>query len=247
MVPRPILLVHGAWHGAWCWSALQAELDRRGVASWAIDLPGHGLSTEPLADLYTDADAVLAAASAIGGDGVVLVGHSYGGGVITEAATRSLAKGIPIAHLVYLTAFAVDEGESVGGLAASLPAEDTPLGGMMVRHDDGTFSARSADAAADVFYGHCTAEQATGAFARLSHQTVASLRQPVTGNPRAHDPEHLRRVHGRPGDPPEPPAADGRTLRRGRRAGHRPLAVHVDAGRDGGHPHQDRRRMKDVS
>ena len=53
MPPRPILLVHGAWHGAWCWAALQAELDRRGVASWAVDLPGHGLSTEPLGDLVT--------------------------------------------------------------------------------------------------------------------------------------------------------------------------------------------------
>ena len=43
---KTVVLVHGAWHGAWCWSALQAELDRRGVPSLAVELPGHG--TEPI-------------------------------------------------------------------------------------------------------------------------------------------------------------------------------------------------------
>ena len=184
MASRPILLVHGAWHGAWCWTALQAELDSRGVASWAIDLPGHGISTEPLGDLATDADAVVAALEAIGGDGAVLVGHSYGGGVITEAATRALAKSIPIAHLVYLTAFAPNDGESVTGAFTNLPREDTPLNGVLQRHDDGTFSAGPADAVIDVFYGHCSAEQAAAALARLSRQAIASLVQPVTGTPR---------------------------------------------------------------
>lgn len=188
MANRPILLVHGAWHGAWCWSPLQAELDRRGIASWAIDLPGHGLSTEPLGDLGTDADAVVAALASIadcaGDDGIVLVGHSYGGGVITEAATRALAKGLPLAHLVYLTAYAVADGESVGGLGASLPAEETPLGALMVRNGDGTISAASAEAATDVFYGHCTAEQAAAAWTRLSRQTTSSLRFTVSGSPR---------------------------------------------------------------
>jgi pimeloyl-ACP methyl ester carboxylesterase len=183
MAPRPILLVHGAWHGAWCWAALQAELDRLGVASWAIDLPGHGLSTEPLGDLHTDADAVVAALGSIGRDGVVLVGHSYGGGVITEAGTRALAEGLPIAHLVYLTAFAPDDDESVFGAFAALPPEDTPLTALMKR-DDGTFGIASAGGAADVFYGRCSPEQAASAFARLSRQSAASLGQPVTGNPR---------------------------------------------------------------
>lgn len=39
--PRTIVLVHGAWHGAWCWAPVQAELSARGLASVAIDLPGH--------------------------------------------------------------------------------------------------------------------------------------------------------------------------------------------------------------
>ena len=71
-----VVLVHGAWHGAWCWSALQAELDQRGIASIAVDLPGHGASTAPLGDLHGDAAAVAAVVDRIDGD-VVLVGHSY--------------------------------------------------------------------------------------------------------------------------------------------------------------------------
>ncbi|MPY95620.1 MAG: alpha/beta fold hydrolase, partial [Acidimicrobiia bacterium] len=58
MSPRPIVLVHGACHGAWCWAAVQAELDRRGVPSYAVDLPGHGTSLAPLEDLHGDAVAV---------------------------------------------------------------------------------------------------------------------------------------------------------------------------------------------
>lgn len=184
---QPVLLVHGAWHGAWCWSATQAELDRLGVPSWAIDLPGHGLSPEPLGDLDADAACVAAALTAIGED-VVLVGHSYGGGVITAAATRHLAAGGTVGHLVYLTAFVVADGESVGGLAASLPREDVGLGAAMQRHDDGTISIGPPALAADVFYGHCSSGAAAAAFARLSRQTAASFAQTVSGDPRATTP-----------------------------------------------------------
>ena len=106
-VLRPlVLLVHGAWHGAWCWAALQSELDQHGIASLAIDLPGHGASTLPLSDMHGDAQHVADVASKIGRP-VVLVGHSYGGGVIGEAA-HILRNSIsaPVQHLVYLTAFA---------------------------------------------------------------------------------------------------------------------------------------------
>jgi pimeloyl-ACP methyl ester carboxylesterase len=55
MTSRHVVLVHGAWHGAWCWAALQAELENRGIASLAVDLPGHGASNEPFTDLHGDA------------------------------------------------------------------------------------------------------------------------------------------------------------------------------------------------
>ena len=55
---RPVLLVHGAWHGAWIWADLVTRLAAAGVPAHAIDLPGHGASPQPLGDLNTDADAV---------------------------------------------------------------------------------------------------------------------------------------------------------------------------------------------
>lgn len=178
---RPVLFVHGAWHGAWCFAALQAELDRRGVPSWAVDLPGHGASTSPLGDLYGDAAhvaGVLDRLGAHGHDEVILVGHSYGGAVITEAATQAGN----VAHLVHLTAFALVEGESVMGLLASLPPAFVALGEAIEARDDGTSVLRP-DRAAAALYGHCPAEAVAAALARLGPQPMASFTQPVSGTP----------------------------------------------------------------
>src|SRR4029078_2664773 len=77
---RTIVLVHGAWHGAWCWDAVVARLDAEGRRSIAADLPSVSSTGATLAD---DAACVRAALDAVHGEGL-LVGHSYGGGVVTE-------------------------------------------------------------------------------------------------------------------------------------------------------------------
>ncbi|MFM7685770.1 MAG: alpha/beta hydrolase, partial [Actinomycetota bacterium] len=120
--PATVVLVHGAWHGAWCWAALQHALDDRGIPSLAVDLPGHGASTLPLGDLHGDAAHVGAVLDRIDAP-VVLVGHSYGGAVITQAA----AERSDVAHLVYLAAFVPAAGESVISLLRSMPAAATLL------------------------------------------------------------------------------------------------------------------------
>ncbi len=170
--PHTVILVHGAWHGGWCWAALQAELDRRGVPSLAVDLPGHGASLEPFGDLHGDAAAVHAVAARVVGP-VVLVGHSYGGAVITEAAV-----GLPgVAHLVYLAAFCLDEGEAVR-------RNNLPHGGRLALDDafrageDGFASIDPAGATA-AFYGSCPPEVAAAATARLGRQPMAAFTQAV--------------------------------------------------------------------
>ena len=180
--PRHLVLVHGAWHGAWCFGALQAELDRRGIASLAIDLPGHGASPLPLTDFYGDAQCVadvLASLHARGVDDVVLVGHSYGGAVISQAASSSPT----VSHLVYLAAFAPDAGQSVMSQLMAMPRHDTALGGAMAVGDDGN-STINPEFAKDSFYGCCNDEVIAASIARLSPQPMVTMTQEVTGSPR---------------------------------------------------------------
>jgi pimeloyl-ACP methyl ester carboxylesterase len=179
---RPILLVHGAWHGAWCWAMLQAELDRRGLPSYAIDLPGHGLSTLPLGDLHGDADLV---ASVLAGfdDEVVLVGHSYGGAVVTHATGSGDRVAERVSHLVYLTAFALDDGESVWGFTRSRPRVRVALDAAVIGGEDGT-SRIDPDKAQPALYAMCPPAEVRAAVARLDAQSIASFQQPVAGSPR---------------------------------------------------------------
>ena len=186
-VLRPlVLLVHGAWHGAWCWAALQSELDQHGIASLAIDLPGHGASTLQLSDMHGDAQHVADIALKIGRP-VVLVGHSYGGGVIGEAAhILRDSTTAPVQHLLYLTAFCLDTGESVGELAASLPPENALLNAAILPGPDGASGATlvlDCTKAHDALYGCCPTNVSDAAIARLSPQPLATLGQPASGAP----------------------------------------------------------------
>ena len=180
--PRPVVLVHGAWHGAWCWASLQAELDRRGIASIAIDLPGHGSSTLPLGGLHDDAAHVTATLDHLGLRGlndVVLVGHSYGGAVITEAAVGR----DDLSHLVYIAAFALEDGESVNGVLRSFERRDVALADAVQMGDDGC-TTLDADAAAGALYGACPPEVVAAALPRLSPQPMATMTEAVAASPR---------------------------------------------------------------
>jgi pimeloyl-ACP methyl ester carboxylesterase len=183
---RPILLVHGAWHGAWCWTSLQAELDRRGLPSYAVDLPGRGVSTLPLGDLQRDAEHVANVLAGMDDEvgPVVLVGHSYGGAVITHATGSAHDVTGRVAHLVYLTAFALDDGESVWGFARSRPRVPVALDTAVVPGEDGT-TGIDPEAAVAAFYATCPPTEASAAVARLGRHLTASFQQPVAGSPRA--------------------------------------------------------------
>lgn len=178
VAPLPVVLVHGAWHGAWCWAAVQDALDYLGVPSYAIDLPGHGVSPLPAGDLHGDAACVAAAIDGLGTE-VILVGHSYGGAVIGEAALRT----DHVAHLVYISAFVLDEGESAVKIAVLKDvAEDPPslLGAARSRSDHGTL-VLDRQAAIPALYGDAPPAVAQAAVARLNEQPIATFVQPATG------------------------------------------------------------------
>lgn len=169
-----VLLVHGAWHGAWCWPKIQAGLADRGVPAVAVDLPGHGLSSASLGDLYGDAAATAAVARSIAGP-IVLVGHSYGGAVITEAAADTS----DAAHLVYLAAFCADVGESVGELARREVPDPASLGKALIPNEDGSVLTLDPAHAPSALYNTCTAENVAYCLPRLCGQPSASFAQPI--------------------------------------------------------------------
>lgn len=112
-----ILLVHGAFAETSSWNAVITELNRRGYVAIAV--------ANPLRGVATDAAAVSAIVHSIAGP-VVLVGHSYGGLVITGAAND--AKNVKA--LVYVAGFVPDAGESSLTLAAKFPG--STLGSAIV-------------------------------------------------------------------------------------------------------------------
>jgi pimeloyl-ACP methyl ester carboxylesterase len=99
-----IVLVHGFWGGAAHWAKVIPILVRKGYDVHAVD--------NPLTSLPDDAERTRKMIAAQKGP-VLLVGHSYGGAVITEAGNHNNVVG-----LVYIAAFAPDAGESAGALAA---------------------------------------------------------------------------------------------------------------------------------
>ncbi len=157
---RTVVLVHGAWHGAWCWAAVLAGLDELQVPAVAVDLPGP--------DLHADADHVRAVLDDL--DDVVLVGHSYGGAVITDAGTHTA-----VDRLVYITAFALDEGETI--ISNELPAHEmSELTGVVRVRDDGT-AVLDGDDVVPALYADCTELDVKRALSLLRPQGMASFSQ----------------------------------------------------------------------
>ncbi len=172
-----MVLVHGAWHGAWCWEHVLDGLAARGIPAVAVDLPGHGDDPGPLGDLHSDAGRVRHVLDNLAPP-VVLVGHSYGGAVITEAGDHPV-----VGHLVFLCALAPDDGETCMTVAVGRPGaaeisyEGRPdLGSGMIVSDDGLVSLEPSLAAA-ALYNDCTHEAMAWAVSRLGPQPLITLQQ----------------------------------------------------------------------
>lgn len=106
MPVKNVILVHGAWADGSSWSKVIPLLNAKGLNVVAVQLP--------LTSLADDA-ATVKRAIALEDGPVLLVGHSYGGAVITEAGNDP-----KVAGLVYVAAFAPDDGQSAGSLGATV-------------------------------------------------------------------------------------------------------------------------------
>ena len=133
------VLVHGAWHGGWCWRDVRAILRARGHEVFTPTLTGlgersHLLSREIDMNTHVTDIANVIVCEELGD--VVLVGHSYGGNVITGVADRMKDR---LGHAVYLDAFVPEDGDSSASMAATLAdpeASDADIGAEIKRRLD---------------------------------------------------------------------------------------------------------------
>ncbi len=155
-----LILLHGAWQGAWSWAALQEDLSLRGIESVAPDLP----IDEPDAGIQRYADVVCDAA---GGPGdVVIVAHSLAGLVAPVVGERLGARGV-----IMLAALWPAPGQSAREQAKQAPGiyTDGYRHAAKVRYGDGS-TGMPPEVALDLLYQDCEPSVALAASARLRPQ-----------------------------------------------------------------------------
>lgn len=169
------VLIHGTWHGGWCWERVVGHLEEAGHGALAPDLPGHGADGTPAAQVTLDA-YVRRACDIIDAEPepVVLVGHSMGGIVITQTAEERPDR---IAAVVYLTAYLLPNGAALTDYADADP--DRPLTRNVVVAPDGQSTTVRPEAPKEIFYNDCADDDVAWAAARLVPQPAAPRQTPV--------------------------------------------------------------------
>src|SRR5262245_13853653 len=148
------VLVHGSWHGGWCWYKVVPRLERAGHKVVAPDLPSPGRDRTPASEisLKTWADSVCRILDAQA-EPVILVGHSRGGAVVSRAAEQRPDK---VKTLVYLAAFLLRDGESLRQVLQEAPTSLVPPN--LVASEDQSMATIRAEAVREVLYGECSDE-----------------------------------------------------------------------------------------
>ena len=171
------VLVHGAFHGAWCWEPLVAELSAAGHTVVTFDLPGAGDDTTPVAEVTLDAYARrICDTLAEQPEPSVLVGHSMGGVAITQAAARCPDR---IAKLVYVAAFLPGDGQSLVDLTQLPEGAGDMVQENMVVEGEPPVGTMAAQATREAFYGLCSPEQVAWATERIRPQPILPFVTPV--------------------------------------------------------------------
>ena len=172
------VLVHGAWHGGWCWYKIVARLEAKGHTVFAPDMPGHGTDRTPIETVTLD-DIVARIGGVIGkaAEPVVLVGHSYGGAVITQTAERHADR---IARLVYVAAFLLKNGQSTLDAAAG---DDNDLTGHILFAPDGKTATADPAIHRKAFYAGCADEDVALARLSIGPEAAAGFATPMRTTP----------------------------------------------------------------
>jgi len=167
------VFVHGAWHGAWCWSKVVSLLEATGHKATALDLPGHGRDDTPITQVTFEAycNKVREIVEAQP-EPIILVGHSMGGRVVTQVAELRPDK---IKTLVYLAAILLRNGENT--MPADPDTGETLIDRSVITSDDGIYQTLREDAVRELLFHDCSDEDAGTAMALLEPRQAS---QPMT-------------------------------------------------------------------
>ena len=106
---KHFVLIHGAWHGGWCWEGVISELQKAGHTAEAPTMPGNGPGQDRSKIRFEDYVKTIVDALQRQAVPSVLVGHSSAGFLLQASAPKGPDK---ISHLVFLNAFIVPDGKS---------------------------------------------------------------------------------------------------------------------------------------
>ena len=169
-----VVLVPGAFAGAWMWQDVAARLTEAGVRTQVLELPTYGEHAQE----KTFADDVACVAQALdGAQSVVLVAHSYGGAVITAAAAGPHPA---VSELVYVAAAAPGDGDSmaaVSAAAAQAAGQGEGAPGPVARGDG--LLVFPPDIARQALFNDCSEERVQAGLQRLAPQSFAGSDQAI--------------------------------------------------------------------
>jgi pimeloyl-ACP methyl ester carboxylesterase len=169
------ILIHGSWHGAWCWYKIIPLLEQAGHKAIALDLPGHGRDWTAARNVsmqsYVDSVCKILDAQP---EPVILVGHSRGGIVISQTAEQRPEK---IRTLVYLAAFLIPNGEAMLPTALS-DTESLIVSNLVVNEEQG-YHMLKAEAFREALYADCSEEDVALATALLTPEPNAPVAMPL--------------------------------------------------------------------
>ncbi len=165
-----LVLVHGAWHSGSSWDQLKLVWDDSSILLSTLDLP----SVDGEGNLSRDAESVLAHCEALAGP-IVLLGHSYGGAVITQAA-RAVTD---LVGLIYLAAMKPDLGESVAQQARRSPVASELDGALNITNNQMSLNL---DLAIDIMYDQPSVELAKRLAQEIHPQSVSTFTEPLTSD-----------------------------------------------------------------